>query len=98
MIVGVKGSCIVGTPVNELEVASMEVKGVFSIVIIVQDNVNHVVFLEDIGKTVRSVYGRVRCGRPSGPNRIEGGNLGHHIGFVIEKGTASVESLASAGP
>lgn len=98
MIVGVKGSCIVGTPVNELEVASMEVKGVFSIVIIVQDNVNHVVFPEDIGKTVRSVYGRVRCGRPSGQNRIERGNLGHHIGFVIEKGTASVESLASAGP
>lgn len=60
MVVGVEGPCIVGTPVNELEIASVEVEWVFPIISVVQDNVNHVVCLQNIGKTVRPVYGRVR--------------------------------------
>lgn len=67
---------------------SVEVEGMLPIVIIIQDNVNNIVFLEDIRKTVRPVYGRVRCGRPGGQNGIESRNLGHDVGFVIEKGTA----------
>lgn len=62
VIAGVKGPCIIGTPVNELKIASVKVERMFPIVTIVQDNINYVVFLEDMGNTVCPVYGRVRRG------------------------------------
>lgn len=70
-----------------LEVVAVKVEGVLPGVIIIQDDLDHVVLLEHQGVAVGAVDGRIGCGGPSRESGVQRWDLGSHVGDVVEEGT-----------
>lgn len=69
-----------------LEGVTVEVEGVSACVVVVDDDVDDVVFLQDEGVGVGAVDVGVGCRLAGCEGCVEGGDLGGDVGDVVEEG------------
>lgn len=75
---------------DNLEDVTVEMEGVVTGIVVVDDDLNPLVVLDDHGVGVLSVDLRVGREVTSSQGGVQGGNLGHDIGDVVEGGLVAV--------
>jgi hypothetical protein len=74
---------------HELEVVPVQVEGVLAHIVVVEDDLDYLPALEDLGVGVDAVDGRVGCRLAEGEGGEERGDLGGDVGDVVERAAAS---------
>ena len=62
-------------------------EGMFARVHVVEDYLNYLIFLEDVGIGVFAIDFCIAGGYTCGENAIKGGDFRADVGYVVEKGT-----------
>jgi hypothetical protein len=85
-IIRIVEACVVVATGYDLERVAVEMEGVFSRVVIVEDDFYDFVLCEDEGVCVAAVDGGVGCVGAGGEDGVEGGDFGADVGYIVEEG------------
>lgn len=83
---GVVEAGVVVAAVDDLKRVAVEMEGMFSRVVIVEDDLDDLVVAEDELIGMGAVDEGVGCVGAGGEDGVEGGDFGSDIGFVVEEG------------
>lgn len=89
VVAGIVVACVLGASGDDLERVPVEMEWVFPCVVVVQDDVDNVSFLEDESVRVGPVYRWVAGRRPGREHRVQGRDFWHHVCNAIEEGAVA---------
>jgi hypothetical protein len=73
-----------------LEIVPVQMKGMFSRIDVVDDDLDDLILLEDEWVGVRAIDGRVSSELAGGKDSVQRRDLGGGVGYIVEEGTVRV--------